>query len=205
MIVQLDNISKRYRFEWVFKKIDYTFKSGHRYAITGPNGSGKSTLMRVLSGYLSPTKGSIDFKIDDTPIAPEEIYKHITYAAPYIDLIEEMTLQEHLTFHQQFKPLLPELDTKKVIELLAFQKAKKKPIQFFSSGMKQRLKLALSICSKSDLILLDEPTTNLDQQGMDWYQSLIEQFGQNRTIIVASNVEADYAFCEDIINIKDYK
>ncbi len=205
MLVQLNNISKRYRFEWVFKKIDYTFETHQRYAITGPNGSGKSTLMRVLSGYLSPTKGKVRFKMDNKVLDIDKVYLHINYAAPYIDLIEELTLEEHLLFHQRFKPFLPNLNIKSIIELLAFTKAKNKPIQFFSSGMKQRLKLALAICSQSNILLLDEPTTNLDQQGMEWYQSLVEAYGNDRTIIVASNIETDYAFCNEKINILDYK
>lgn len=205
MQIQLSAIGKRYQFEWIFKNINYNFQSGEAYAITGPNGSGKSTLMRLLSGYLSPTKGEISFKLAEKSISKDTIYQHISYAAPYIDLIEELSLKEHLALHAQFKPYYDNITAEKIIDLLAFTKSAEKPIQFFSSGMKQRLKLALAICSQSNLLLLDEPTTNLDRQGMDWYHQLLQKYSNNRTIVVASNIEEDFSFCTQKIDIVDYK
>lgn len=205
MQIQLSSIGKRYRLEWIFKNVNYVFQSKEAYAIVGPNGSGKSTLMRLLSGYLSPTKGTVSFELAENTISQEAIYKYISYAAPYIDLIEELTLREHLALHAQFKPYYEGITVEKIIDLLAFNKSAEKPIQFFSSGMKQRLKLALAICSRSDLLLLDEPTTNLDLQGMEWYKQLIQQFGADRTIIVASNIEEDFSFCTQKIDILAYK
>ena len=133
------------------------------------------------------------------------MYNHVSYAAPYIELIEEFTLGEALDFHQKFKPLLPGIRTADVIDLLAFPKAKDKQVRHFSSGMKQRLKLALAICSASSLLLLDEPTTNLDAQGVDWYLALTERFIGSRTVVVASNVAVDYGFCGEVIDILSYK
>ncbi|MEM1325554.1 MAG: ABC transporter ATP-binding protein [Bacteroidota bacterium] len=205
MQITLSKVSKRYRYEWIFKKINYTFESGQAYAITGPNGSGKSTLMRVLSGYLSATKGQVDFRVDEQSIKAEEVYQYVNYAAPYIDLIEEFTLREQIQFHQRFRPLLDDVNIDQIINLLAFKKSKQKAIKDFSSGMKQRVKLALAMCTSGSLILLDEPTTNLDRQGVAWYLDLVKQFRQNRTIIVASNVEEDYPFATDILDILDYK
>ncbi len=205
MDIQLKQLGKRYRFEWIFRNLDYTFHKGRHYAILGPNGSGKSTLLKVLSGHTTPSKGRIDFSDLAKPIELGEVYSHLSYAAPYIELIEEFTLSEAINFHQKFKPLQPTITTKNVIELLGFEKSTHKPIKFFSSGMKQRLKLALCCCSQTELLLLDEPTTNLDAQGVLWYQALIQQFSDKRTIIVASNVEHDYNFCTETLNILDYK
>ncbi|MEN0048782.1 MAG: ABC transporter ATP-binding protein [Bacteroidota bacterium] len=205
MKIELSKLSKRYRYEWIFNNLNYTFESGKCYAITGANGSGKSTLMRILSAYLSPTKGKIIHAYQDKILKPENIYQQLAYAAPYMDLIEELSLKEQLLFHQKFKPFLLELSIENLLELLAFRKAKNKQISHFSSGMKQRLKLLLAICSDVPLLLLDEPTTNLDRQGVDWYLQLIEQFAKERTIIVASNVEEDYGFCDAVLNIMDYK
>lgn len=205
MQIELSKLSKRYRYEWIFKDLNYTFESGKCYAITGANGSGKSTLMRILSAYLSATKGEIIHQHQGETLKAENIYQQLAYAAPYMDLIEEFSLKEQLLFHQKFKPFLTQLSIKELLALLAFQKAKNKQISHFSSGMKQRLKLLLAICSDVPLLLLDEPTTNLDRQGIDWYLQLIEQFGQERTIIVASNVEEDYSFCNAVLNIMDYK
>ncbi len=205
MRISLHGLSKRYRYEWIFKGIDYQFDAGERYAVTGPNGSGKSTLMKVLSGHLTPSKGKVVFEKNSTACAPDEVYRHMSYAAPYIDLIEEFTLQEALDFHRRFKPFLKTLQPADLIELLAFPKAQDKQIRHFSSGMKQRLKLALALCSQSSLVLLDEPTTNLDRQGVEWYLSLVEKYLGNRTVVVASNVGEDYGFCEKVIDIKKYK
>jgi ABC-type multidrug transport system ATPase subunit len=205
MKVSLQSLSKRYRYDWIFKDIDYQFNAGGRYAITGPNGSGKSTLMKVLSGHLTPSKGKVVFENNGKTCAPDEVYRHISYAAPYIDLIEEFTLQEALDFHRRFKPFLKTLQSADFIELLAFPKAQDKQIRHFSSGMKQRLKLALALCSQSSLVLLDEPTTNLDRQGVAWYLGLVDQYLGDRSVVVASNVEEDYGFCHKVVDIKMYK
>ena len=205
MQISLHQVSKRYRYDWVFKGIDYCFRQGGRYSLIGPNGSGKSTLMKVLSGHLTPSKGKAVFEMDWQKLEVEDVYKKISYAAPYIELIEEFTLSEKLRFHQQFKPFLKNISTTEIIELLAFPKSKNKEIRHFSSGMKQRLKLALALCSDASFILLDEPTTNLDRQGVDWYLNLVDRYLGDRTVVVASNVAEDYGFCGEGISILDYK
>ena len=201
----LNNVGKRYRFDWIFRHIDYHFKGGHKYAILGPNGSGKSTLMKVLSGHLTPSKGNIEFQKNGSKILVDRVYQSISYAAPYIDVIEEMTLEEAINFHRRFKPMIDNLSTKEIIDLLDLSASRQKEVRFFSSGMKQRLKLILAFCSDTELLMLDEPTTNLDQQGFDWYQELVKKYTRNRLVIVASNVETDYHFCQEQINILDFK
>ncbi|MCC6724863.1 MAG: ABC transporter ATP-binding protein [Saprospiraceae bacterium] len=205
MQIKLEQVSKRYRYEWIFKGVDYQFVAGSRTAITGPNGSGKSTLMKVLSGHLSPTKGQAEFIAEGEKIGADDVYQQVAYAAPYIELIEEFTLAEAIDFHQKFKPLLSGIRTEEVLDLLAFPKAKDKQVRHFSSGMKQRLKLALAACSASSLLLLDEPTTNLDAQGVDWYLALMERFIGDKTVVVASNMPVDYGFCSELIDILKYK
>jgi ABC-type multidrug transport system ATPase subunit len=205
MNISLQQVSKRYKYEWIFRGIDFQFEKGRSYAVTGPNGSGKSTLLKVLSGHLSPSRGKVEFASDDGKIGIDEVYKSVSYAAPYIDLIEEFTLSEAIAFHRQFKPFLEGLRPNDLLGLLAFSKAKDKQVRHFSSGMKQRLKLVLALCSASPLLLLDEPTTNLDRQGMHWYRDLVERFAKGRTLVVASNVDVDFDFCEERVDILDYK
>ena len=205
MEILLEKISKRYRRDWVFKSIDFQFQSGKSYAITGPNGSGKSTFLKVLASHLTPTKGKITFQKDNQEVKLEEVYKNLSYSAPYIELLEEFTLSEMVDFHQKFKPFYENTSTKDLIEKAYLNESSNKEIRFFSSGMKQRLKLALSILSKSDLLILDEPTTNLDRAGMDWYKSLILEYKKNRTLLIASNVTEDFDFCDHQINILDFK
>jgi ABC-type multidrug transport system ATPase subunit len=203
--IQVNNIGKRYRLEWIFRGLTLSFQAGERWAILGPNGSGKSTLMKVLSGHLSPSKGEIAFLHNNVQVKEESVYKNIGYAAPYIELIEELTLEEALKFHTRLKPLLPGFTPATLYELLALPKTRQKEIRFFSSGMKQRLKLALAICSQSPVLLLDEPATNLDLQGIDWYKKLIAEYAQQRLVIIASNDPHDADFCPNHLNILDYK
>lgn len=205
MDIKLLNVAKRYRFEWIFRNINYTFNSENSYAVLGANGAGKSTFLKILSGHLSPSKGKIEFNKNGIAIEQDLVYRKVSYAAPYIDLIEELTLVEAINFHQKFKPFLNNLQVSDLEDLLQFSKSSHKEVKYFSSGMKQRLKLVLAICSDADILLLDEPTTNLDKQGMRWYLDLIEKFGKNRLVIVASNVETDYGFCKKQLNIQDYK
>ncbi len=206
MRINLQKIAKRYKLEWVLRDVTLAFDSAYHYAITGPNGSGKSTLLKILSGHLTPTKGKIQFLLENKKLPSDEIYRHLSYAAPYIDLIEEFTLIEALQFHQQFKHFIKDQQPADIIHILGFERAKNKPIRHFSSGMKQRLKLALAVCSDTNLLLLDEPTTTLDRQGIEWYQSLIREFvSLNRLTVVASNVEEDFFFCKEQVNILDFK
>lgn len=206
MKIDCVDAGKRYRREWVLRNINTQLSAPGAYAVTGPNGVGKSTFLKLLSAYLTPSKGKVQFSSQDQPIAIAEVYRHLSLAAPYVDLIEEYSLEEALHFHQQFKSFSEGLNTSRMIkEVLGFEKHRSKPIRHFSSGMKQRLKLALAICSDTPLLLLDEPTTNLDRQGAEWYRSLIDQFAGQRLVVVASNVEEDLAFCTNQIDIRLFK
>lgn len=205
MEIQLDNTGKRFRLDWIFKGMQYTFEAGRRYAILGPNGSGKSTLLKVLSSHLSPSKGKVHFRAGGRELEPETLYRQISYAAPYIELIEEFTLEEAVRFHAGLKPLLPGITPDRIYELLALPRARNKEIRFFSSGMKQRVKLALAVCSDTPVLLLDEPATNLDVQGVEWYKNLISTFAAERLVVIASNDPHDAEFCPSHLNILDYK
>ena len=205
MKIILENIGRRFNRDWIFRGIDYTFNAGESYAILGPNGSGKSTLLQVLNGSLTPSAGTINFFDGDRRIDIEKVFQQLSLAAPYLELIEEFTLNEMIDFHFKFKTYLPGMDNKAVIELLNMPTSKHKMIRYFSSGMKQRLKLALAFCADTAMLVLDEPTSNLDSQGVDWYLSLVQQYAQNRLTIVGSNQQHEYDFCTHQINITDYK
>jgi ABC-type multidrug transport system ATPase subunit len=208
MNIKVQGLGKRYRQEWIFKGLDFDFQAGQCYALTGFNGSGKSTLLQILSGYLSPSQGHIEFVQNDQVLEPGQVYAYLGYAAPYIELIEELSLLEALQFHQQFKPWWAGLDQKAVLDLLQFPKnTQHKALRYFSSGMKQRLKLLLAICSQSSLLLLDEPSITLDRQGVAWYRQLLEQyaFQPQRLCIIASNVEEDYQGAQQILDVTQYK
>lgn len=205
MRIELTGLGKKFNRDWIFKGIDVTIATSDRVAIIGPNGSGKSTLLQVISGVLSPNAGTIAFQNAGVDISVENIYKNISIAAPYLELPEEMTLMELIQFHFSFKDQLGFTSAEEIINSMGLQKAKNKEIRYFSSGMKQRVKLALALYSKVDCILLDEPTTNLDEQGIAWYLNLIDTMLGNRTIFVSSNQAHEYAFCNKRILIADYK
>jgi ABC-type multidrug transport system ATPase subunit len=141
----------------------------------------------------------------DTLIDQEKVYIQQSMAAPYLELIEEFTLTELIDFHFRFKKYRQGLNRQGVIELLGLKNSEFKAIKYFSSGMKQRVKLALAFCSDTDLLLLDEPASNLDQQGLDWYLSLASTFSSDRLLLICSNQEQEYSFCSHQINIADYK
>ena len=205
MEIILNNITKRYLYDWIFRNVNQHFTMSTRYAILGTNGSGKSTFLKILAGHLSPTKGAIDYKINGQTIDKDDIYQYLSFASPYIDLIEEFTLSETIHFHQQFKPFIDNLSIADFLEVIELKKAKDKEVRFFSSGMKQRLKLGLAICSDTSLLLLDEPTATLDEKSVEWFHQLLEKYAANRLIIIASNEERDVVTCQERINILDYK
>jgi ABC-type multidrug transport system ATPase subunit len=133
----------------------------------------------------------------------KEPYRHISIAAPYLELIEELTAIEFLSFHEGFKPLTHTIP--QILASVNLENAASKQIRYYSSGMKQRLKLAQAFFSAAPVLLLDEPTSNLDREGTELYKQLIKTQVGNRMIIVSSNVEEEYTFCEKVIRIEDYK
>ncbi len=203
MQIELINTGKRFNREWIFKQVNYQFISGKKYAITGPNGSGKSTLLQVISGAVTHSQGSVQYTLDNKAISDSNEYKFISVAAPYLELVEEMTATEFLQFHHSFKPL--DLTIKEILSIVGLQHSASKQIRYYSSGMKQRLKLAQAFFSKTPALLLDEPTTNLDAEGIALYQQLINDHTTNRLIIISSNDKHEYDFCEEVISIADYK
>jgi ABC-type multidrug transport system ATPase subunit len=203
MKIVLDKVGRRYNREWIFRNISHSFESKSHTAILGSNGSGKSTLAQVVMGYISPSEGNIKYQID-SEIAIEKIYKHVAIASPYIDLFEDFTVKESIAFQKNLKPFVNNLSNEQIIDKIEL--AGNKAIKYFSSGMKQRVKLALAIMSDAKLLVLDEPTSNLDHKSIDWYQQLIEEFNQDKTILVCSNKqEHEYHFCTSKLNVEDFK
>ncbi len=205
MQINLSNTGKRYNREWIFRKCSYEFNSGKSYAITGANGSGKSTLLQVIAGATLQNEGIIEYKSNQFHIEPEQHYNHISIAAPYLELIEEMTAEEMLEFHATFKPLTQSLSVEEMLQIVGLEKAINKQIRYYSSGMKQRLKLAQAFFSNTPILLLDEPTTNLDADGITLYHNLISNYTKDKLVIVSSNVKQEYDFCEEVIEIGKYK
>jgi ABC-type multidrug transport system ATPase subunit len=205
MTITLSDTGKRFNRDWIFRHLNYTFSQGNSYAITGPNGSGKSTLLQMLSGSMACSEGTINWNINSSNVDVDHVFKQMSIVAPYLEVIEEMTAIEFLQFHQQFKKLLPDISIKEIVNVIGLEKAANKQIRYYSSGMKQRVKLAQAIFSNAPLLLLDEPCTNLDATGYELYHNLIKDYAKGKTVIVSSNDVNEYSFCKDVISIMDYK
>ncbi len=205
MTISLSDAGKRFNRDWIFRHLDYHFHSGIAYAIIGPNGSGKSTLLQVVSGAMLPSEGKLQYDSGEKKIDPENIYQLVSICAPYLEVMEEMTLYEFFAFHTRFKKLLPSIELDMIIDRIGLANAKQKQIRNYSSGMRQRVKLAQCIFSDTDIVLLDEPCTNLDKAGIELYHSLIDTYCKDRVVVVSSNDEVEYNFCEEKIFIQDYK
>ncbi len=215
MRITLTDAGKRFNRDWIFRHLHYEFIGARSYAITGPNGSGKSTLLQAIAGALTISEGAARYETAPataiqgaiTPllnaIPPEQVFRYISIAAPYLELIEEMTLSEFMQFHQAFKPFLPALDAETIISLFGLESAAGKQIRYFSSGMKQRVKLAQAIFSDTPAVLLDEPCTNLDAEGVALYRRLIKEYGADRLLIVSSNDVQEYEFLREVANNPD--
>jgi ABC-type multidrug transport system ATPase subunit len=200
MRITLTDAGKRFNRDWIFRHLDHEFFPGHSYAITGSNGSGKSTLLQAIAGAIDLSEGRIGYEMNG-----DQVYRHLSLAAPYLEVIEEMTVTEFLSFHEGFKPFLPDLSVKDIIRQVGLEAAADKQIRYYSSGMKQRVRLAQALFSDTSLLLLDEPTTNLDADGVGLYRRLAQQYSNGRIVIVSSNDQQEYDFCEEIINIMEYK
>ena len=204
MKIELTGLGKRFNDTWIFRNINFQFIAPNHYAIIGPNGSGKSTLLQIIAGAMIHTEGNVLYRDPDI-IAPENIFKKISLAAPYLELIEEMTLKEFFLFHQNMKGWIDRKSSEDIIALLGLREFSHRHLRYFSSGMKQRVKLAQAIFSDVPVILLDEPLTNLDENGIQLYLSLIHDYCSRRLVIISSNDTTEYHFCKEIIDLANYK
>jgi len=199
MRIQIDNLSKRFGHDWVVKALSHTIESGDKVAVSGANGSGKSTFLKLVSGFLSMTGGKIDYALPDQSIHRNQISSHLSYAAPYITFQPDFTPGEvytHLSEHRQFRST----QVNEFLDKAELKSQRHKYLREFSDGMRQRLSLAIAIDCKSDLLLLDEPTSYLDQYYCDWYFDLLSNELGSRTLILASNAPEDFKFCTSYLD-----
>ncbi|WP_400191107.1 ATP-binding cassette domain-containing protein [Hymenobacter sp. B81] len=204
MQIEALGLGKRFGRDWIFRDLTYAFAPGSATALLGPNGAGKSTLLQVLAAYTLPTAGELRFSHAGRSVRPDEVALYLALCAPYLELIEELTLQEQLQFHTRFRPLLAGRTPVQLLDILQLGTARHKLIRDFSSGMKQRVKLGLALYTDAPLLFLDEPTTNLDRAGVAWYHEHVAAATPGRTVLVSSNVEEEYAFCGAQLRVTDF-
>ena len=205
MQIEVEQVGKKFQREWIFRNINLTLEQQQAYAFTGPNGSGKSTFLLILAGLMPPTLGKVTYLQQSKSIEEEDVYRQGSIAAPYVELVEEFTLQEFLEFHVALKPLQPDMTVDLLLERMYLQQSRTKYIHQFSSGMKQRLKLGISFYAQNPVLLLDEPCSNLDQQGIRWYQEEVRRLTQDKLIVICSNQSYEYDFCQHVVDITQFK
>ncbi|MES2566795.1 MAG: ABC transporter ATP-binding protein [Bacteroidota bacterium] len=204
--IHIKNAGKKFGKEWIFRNVNMEIKPGEKLVILGLNGSGKSTLLQAMTGYLTLNEGTISYTAEEKKIEDDAQYNLISLASPYLELVEDFTLEEQIKHVAIYKPFLNGLSLENVIELSGLGVHKDKYIKLFSSGMKQRLKLTLAILADAPVLFLDEPTTNLDATVIDWYKQMINTHAVQKSIIVCSNsIKEEYAFCDRIITMEDFK
>jgi ABC-type multidrug transport system ATPase subunit len=201
MKISLTDAGKRFNRDWIFRHLTYEFSAGQSYAIIGPNGSGKSTLLQVLSGAMQVNEGNIQCSMLDAQCSIEELYKHVSICAPYLEVVEEMTLIEFLNFHAGFKPFLSSITSQKIISILGLENAVNKQIRNYSQEWKSKTGAGNFFDVPG---FLDEPCTNLDTTGVNFTSSLCGLLSK-RMVIVSSNDHHEYEFCTEKLNILNWK
>lgn len=206
MEIRLDQVSKRFGNTVIARDLSLHIKEGEKWHIAGSNGRGKSSLMQILAAYSSPDLGSIEFLKNNTPLKPDLVFKELSISTPYTDLIFDYTLQEQFDFHFQFKQLL--FDQKEFedwVKLAKLDSFKNRNIGLFSSGMKQKAKLLLALCSTASCIFLDEPCSNLDADGKHFYKQLVNRRLEFPAtwIICSNNQPEEHFFCTQTLNLDE--
>lgn len=205
MRISLTDAGKRFNRDWVFRHVDMDFMPDRRYALTGSNGSGKSTLLQLIGGIIDPSEGKASIRREGDASDTEDVFRHLSFCAPYLELVEEMTGEEFLEFHRGFKPYVDGLSATEVLERTDLSHASTKQIRYYSSGMRQRLKLAQSVLSDTCILLLDEPCTNLDEKGVGMYRTLLETYSKGRIVVIASNDAREYQGCDEVLGMERWK
>lgn len=205
MQITLSDIGKKFNRQWVFKGVNLEILSQQSLALVGNNGSGKSTLIQIIFNFQTYSKGSINYWLNQKLLTEEELVGKISLAAPYLELFEDFTLIEMLQFHFKLIPKQADISLEEMISNGGLGGQENKAVKYFSSGMKQRLKLLMAIYADTPLLLLDEPCSNLDNQGIEWYRNLVQTQLKKRTIIIASNQLFEYDFCDSTLSVHDFK
>ena len=195
-MIVLEGLQKKFGKQHILQDVSHTFQTGSKTVILGSNGSGKSTLIKILSGALEATEGAPTYSFEGNTITAKSIGLHVGIAAPYVALNPMFSLKETLAFHKQFCPFPLDFKLAEWLDKAGLCAHKDKRLSTFSSGMLQRVRLLLAVANDRPLLLLDEPLSNLDAEGVQFYSELIRSFALSKTIIVGSNYQKDeYSYC----------
>jgi len=200
------NVTKIFGRRLIFKELNYSFSSSNIYGIVGKNGSGKSTLSKIISGLITPTKGKAIHKVDDKTISAEKLHNHLGFVSPYLSLYDEFSAEENINHIAKIRGLAYDQERFNFLmnEFNLFSR-KGDLLKGYSSGMKQRIKFIFALYHKPQLMVFDEPTSNLDNEGKNSVYKIIEQQGKDNCIIIASNEKSDIELCQSILSVEDFR
>jgi ABC-type multidrug transport system ATPase subunit len=201
------NITKYFiRNRYIFKNVSLNIKNSEIVGLIGENGSGKSTLLRIIAGVLSPSSGELNFIVNDKKLHHSEYNKHFSFVAPYLNLYDEFTPDEHYKVTADLRGV--KNDKENLDEMLRYfklYKHKLSQIKGFSSGMKQRMKFITAMQITPEILFLDEPTTNLDQDGIYKINSIITGHAKKGgAVVIATNEDRERDLCSKIYNISEF-
>jgi heme exporter protein A len=204
--LEVNNIKKTFNRRIIFTNINFKLENGSALAIAGRNGSGKSTLVKIIAGVLSPTSGIVNISANDNEIKPIDKFKHIGFVSPYLQLYDEFTAVENLYIFAKVRSL--NIQREFILDLLKrvnLYDRRDDFVRTYSSGMKQRLKYTFALLHQPELLILDEPRSNLDAEGISIVYEIIEEQKQKGATLIATNDSEDLRYCENVINLDDQK
>lgn len=204
--LEVNNLTKFFGRRLIFNNLNFKFDGKGIFGISGPNGSGKSTLVKILAGIIGANKGKIKHSLNGQEIVDEKLHNHIGFVSPYLVLYEEFSAEENLMLFAKIRGV--HYDKKRIdnlFEKFLLYKRKDDFVKTYSSGMKQRLKFIFALMHAPQLIILDEPTSNLDDEGKNSVYELIKEEARNNIVIIASNEKNDLELCNEIILLENYK
>ncbi|MBZ0200967.1 MAG: ABC transporter ATP-binding protein [Ignavibacteriaceae bacterium] len=204
--VVAENLNKSFGRRLIFTNLNFNFSDNGIFGITGPNGSGKSTLIKIIAGVNTATHGKIIHQHDGQKIVPEKLHNYIGFVSPYLFLYDEFTAWENLSYTSDIREIKLNIERVEYLlnEFLLYNR-RNDDVKTYSSGMKQRLKFIFALMHQPQLIILDEPTSNLDDSGKESVYKIIEEEGKENIVLIASNEKQDLALCNSTLAIEDYK
>jgi heme exporter protein A len=204
--LRIRELKKTFNNRLVFNKLSFELNSGDRFVITGKNGSGKSTLIKILAGVLTETSGKLEYFVNDKKVDRENYYQVVGLVSPYLVLYDEFTAFENLSLFSKIRGMkISDEVINEILKRVGLFERRNDLVRTYSSGMKQRMKYASAILHDPLVLLLDEPTSNLDQDGKNFVDELIFNFRKDGIVIVATNETQDFKYGDKIINLDDFK
>jgi heme exporter protein A len=199
-------LNKSFGRRLIFKDLNFTFDKPGVYGISGPNGSGKSTLVKIIAGIIGSSKGKILHKLNDKELSEEHFHNHIGFVAPYLVLYEEFSTYENLKLFSDIRGIPFNKDRVDYLlnKFLLF-KRKDDLLKTYSSGMKQRVKFIFALMHLPQLVILDEPTSNLDEEGKNSVYEIVKEEGQKNIVLIASNEKTDLQYCSNLVYLEKFK